>query len=82
MKKILMMLIVAGMLIGVAGCNKSETDNKIYLGMTLQRFLLSADGKYAKRIFYNHKSPVKQDLYGIVEQNFLFHDGILVDWQN
>ena len=95
MKKIVVLLVIAGMLISV-GCDKEikpleQIKTKVsipvkkipvVIGMTLQRFLLSEEGKDARRVFYNHKSQIKQDLYVYEEQNFLFHDGILVDWQN
>lgn len=106
MKKILMMLVVVGMLIS-AGCEKEikpleQTKTKVsipikkipvVIGMTLQRFLLSEEGKNARLQFHNDTAKIKQQLWvyddgtvyedGTVRgQCFLFHDEILIDWQN
>jgi len=106
MKKLLVILLVVGMLIS-AGCEKQikpleQTKIKaptpikkisVVIGMTLQRFLLSEEGKSARLQFHNDTAQIKQQLWvyddgtvyedGTVKgQCFLFHDEILVDWQN
>ncbi len=64
-----------------------EQTIKIYLGMSLQRFLLSEVGQGAQRVFHNDKAQIKQEVWLYKdgtdeEQCFLFHDSILVEWQN
>ena len=54
--------------------------------MTLQSFLLSEEGRNARLKYRNDTAQIKQELYVYKyntndEQCFLFHDGILIDWQ-
>ena len=72
-------------LFGGVYCKKYRDVHKIYLGMTLQSFLLSEEGKSAQLQFRNDKAQIKQQLWVYKydtddEQCFLFRDGILADW--